>query len=57
AQARADGARSRNEPFELPRIAQTLAQLRGWTLEETAAITAHNAMQALPKLRDLVLPA
>lgn len=57
AQERANGARSRNEPAELPRIAQTLAQLRGWTLEETAQTTARNALQALPKLRDLVTPA
>lgn len=54
AQARADGARSRNEPGELPRIAQTLAQLRGWTLAETAAITAHNTLRALPKLRGVI---
>ncbi len=33
---------SRNEPAELPRIAQTLAELRGWTLEATAARTAAN---------------
>jgi TatD DNase family protein len=41
---------SRNEPAELPRIGQTLAALRGWTLEETAARTAANAMAALPRL-------
>ncbi len=51
AQARADGARSRNEPGELPRIAQTLAQLRGWTLDETAAITRANVLAALPRLK------
>ncbi|MDZ7855512.1 TatD family hydrolase [Sphaerotilus sp.] len=47
---RAQGLRSRNEPAELPRIAETLAALRGWTLEETAAITSANACAALPRL-------
>lgn len=47
---RAAGASSRNEPAELPRIAQALAELRGWTLEHTAAITAANARAALPRL-------
>jgi TatD DNase family protein len=40
----------RNEPAELPRIAETLADLRGWKLAETAAITAANARAALPRL-------
>jgi len=43
----------RNEPAELPRIAQTLAELRGWSLQETAARTAANALAALPRLCDL----
>ncbi|MDE1999151.1 MAG: TatD family hydrolase [Burkholderiales bacterium] len=51
AEARAQGARSRNEPAELPRIAQTLADLRGWTLNQTAAITRANALAALPRLQ------
>ena len=41
---------SRNEPAELPRIAQVLADLRGWSLEETAAITSANVRAALPRL-------
>ncbi len=53
AQQRAAGVRSRNEPAELPRIAATLAALRGWTLEETAATTAANAQAALPRLASL----
>jgi TatD DNase family protein len=53
AQERVQGARSRNEPGELPRIAETLAELRGWTLGETKARTHANAMQALPRLRAL----
>jgi TatD DNase family protein len=47
---RAQGLSSRNEPAELPRIAGTLAALRGWTLDETAAITTANACAALPRL-------
>ena len=46
----------RNEPAELPRIAQTLAGLRGWSLAQTAAITEANAIAALPRLAAL-LPA
>jgi TatD DNase family protein len=46
---RAAGAVARNEPAELPRIAATLAELRGWSLEHTAAITGANASAALPK--------
>ena len=45
---------SRNEPAELPRIAQTLAQLRGWTLDQTAAITSANVRSALPRLAPLM---
>ena len=53
---RANGATSRNEPAELPRIAQTLAELRGWTLAQTAEITRANALAALPKLAGLCAP-
>ena len=53
AEQRAAGEGSRNEPAELPRIAATLADLRGWTLEETAAITRANALAALPRLAAL----
>jgi TatD DNase family protein len=47
---RALGSSSRNEPAELPRIAESLAQLRGWTLAQTAAITSANVRAALPRL-------
>ena len=47
----------RNEPAELPRIAATLAALRGWSLEATAAVTSANALAALPRLAGLVSPA
>jgi len=52
---RAQGDRTqRNEPGELPRIAATLAELRGWSIEDTAAITATNARAALPRLAALL---
>jgi len=54
AEARAQGARSRNEPAELPRIAQTLAELRGWSLAQTQAQTMANALAALPRLQGLM---
>lgn len=40
----------RNEPAELPRIAQVLGELRGMTGAEIAAATAANAQRALPRL-------
>lgn len=43
--------RARNSPALLPRIAATLAELRGLPLEEIAAITTANALAALPGLR------
>jgi TatD DNase family protein len=56
AEQRAQGEFGRNEPAELPRIARTLADLRGWSLEQTAARTAANAWAALPRLRALMVP-
>lgn len=54
AEQRAAGeAMGRNEPAELPRIAESLAALRGWTQERTAAITLRNARAALPRLDHL----
>ncbi len=53
---RAAGQDSRNEPGELPRIAASLAELRGWTPAQTAAITGANALAALPRLAGLTLP-
>ncbi|MFA5824615.1 MAG: TatD family hydrolase [Gallionellaceae bacterium] len=40
-----------NEPQYLPRIAQTLAELRGVSLEEVARVTTANALSVLPALR------
>jgi TatD DNase family protein len=53
AEDRATKPLSRNEPSQLPRIAQTLAALRGWTQEETAARTSANVRAALPRLAGL----
>ena len=54
AERQAGQAQGRNEPAELPRIAQTLAALRGWSLAETAAHTNANAWRCLPRLAALV---
>ena len=52
---RADGqAQARNEPGELPRIAELLAGLRGETPEALAQQTCRNAQAALPKLENLI---
>ncbi len=52
---RAAGApgHARNEPAELPRIAATLAALRGMPLQDLAALTSRNALAALPRLAAL----
>jgi TatD DNase family protein len=58
AQQRAAGEpQARNEPAELPRIAQVVAALRGIGLDELADATTRNAMQALPKLGPLLAGA
>jgi TatD DNase family protein len=41
---------ARNTPDQLPRIAQTLADLRGIELQEVAAATTANARAVLPGL-------
>ncbi|UXH79692.1 TatD family hydrolase [Roseateles amylovorans] len=53
AEERAQGATMRNEPAELPRIGASLAALRGWTEDETRAVTHRNALAALPRLAGL----
>ena len=45
----------RNEPAQLPRIAQQVADLRGITLLALASATTANALHALPKLRGLIV--
>lgn len=47
---RAQGLSSRNTPAELPRLAEHLAALRGWSLAHTAAVTTANVHAALPRL-------
>jgi TatD DNase family protein len=55
AEQRADGSpQGRNEPAELPKIAQVLAQLRGIDVEELALASTRNAIEALPKLAALL---
>jgi TatD DNase family protein len=55
AQERAAGLpQGRNEPAQLPHIAQVLAQLRGISIDELAAATAANACEALPRLAALL---
>jgi len=52
AKQRATGQhQGRNEPAELPRIAQVLAELRGIPLADVAAATSANAHMALPRLQ------
>ena len=52
AEQRAAGQpQGRNEPAELPRIAQVLADLRGISLEALAQATRANAREALPRLQ------
>ena len=50
----ASPGQGRNESAELPRMAQSLAALRGWTLAHTAAVTSANARSALPRLAALL---
>ena len=47
---RALGKSSRNEPCELPQIAQVLADLRGVSLQALAEATGAHAVEALPRL-------
>jgi TatD DNase family protein len=47
-------AQGRNEPGELPRIAQVVAGLRRLPLLDLAQATTANTLAALPKLRQLV---
>ena len=54
---RGTGPQGRNEPAELPRIAESLASLRGWTLPETARRCSDNALRVLPRLAALVAKA
>ena len=46
----------RNEPGELPHIAQVVADLRGISVSDLALATTANALHALPKLAALTRP-
>ena len=54
AQRDAGEPQGRNEPAELPRIAEVVAVLRGIAIDELAAATTRNAVAALPKLQSLL---
>jgi TatD DNase family protein len=51
---RAAGERARNEPAELPRIAAVMAELRGCSLAQLAALNEANARRVLPRLSALL---
>jgi TatD DNase family protein len=57
AQERGTRPPARNDPSQLPRIAHTLAALRNWTLDVTAAQTRANTLAALPRLVPLMAAA
>ncbi len=54
AQREAGQAQGRNDPGELPRIAEVVAGLRGIGSAELAAATTRNALQTLPRLQNLM---
>ena len=55
AEQRAAGEpQGRNEPAQLPRIAQVLADLRGISLEDVSRAVWENSLNALPKLKSLL---
>jgi TatD DNase family protein len=54
---RAAGARARNEPAELPRIAATLGALRGLDAPALAEANRRNSCRVLPRLAALLGPA
>ena len=55
AQREAGTPQGRNTPAELPRIAHTIAELRGMALQDLADASTHNACQALPRLAALLV--
>jgi TatD DNase family protein len=56
AEQRAQGQpQGRNEPGELPRIAEVVAQLRGMPVQALAEATTQNACAALPRLGALLV--
>ncbi len=55
AQRGAGQAQGRNEPSELPRMGEVVAQLRGMPVDALAVATTRNACAALPKLTALLV--
>lgn len=56
AEGRAQGLpQGRNEPGEIPRIAQVVAHLRGMPISALCSANTENACVALPRLRSLLL--
>lgn len=53
-QRNAGAPQGRNEPGELPRIAEVVAGLRGMSVAALAEATTHNACNALPRLAALL---
>ncbi|RYF53138.1 MAG: TatD family deoxyribonuclease, partial [Comamonadaceae bacterium] len=56
AERTAGAPQGRNEPAELPRIGQCIAELRGIPLAALAQATTRNACDAMPRLRMLLPP-
>jgi TatD DNase family protein len=54
AQREAGEPQGRNEPAQLPRIAQVLADLRGISIEALSQAVWANSLAALPKIKQLV---
>jgi TatD DNase family protein len=54
AQRDAGEPQGRNDPGELPRIAEVMAGLRGIGIDELAAATTRNALETLPRLESLM---
>ena len=54
AQRAAGEPQGRNEPAQLPRIAQVLADLRGISLDDVSQAVWENSLSALPRLKSLL---
>ena len=55
AQRAAGEPQGRNDPSQIPRIAQVLADLRGISLEALSQVVWANSLAALPKIKDLLV--
>ncbi len=55
AQREAGEPQGRNDPSQIPRIAQVLADLRGISLEALSQAVWANSLAALPKIKDLLV--